>query len=220
MPEIRQVRQIVRKIALKRYGIALAQQFEQMAGRADGRDRQEPDAQDPSRFAAAVAESGDVELTAEGLPPLRSAAPAEFGGPGNRWSPETLLAAAVGDCFILTFRAVARMSRIQWTSIRCNVVGTLERRDRAIRFTKFEIHACLTVPAGTDAGRARRALDNAEHSCLIANSLNAPVDLVADIAVDGDPDGEPVQACHREHTTHASAAHLKAQPSTLKRLCN
>ena len=137
MPEIRQVRQIVRKIALKRYGIALAQQFEQMAGRADGRDRQEPDAQDPSRFAAAVAESGDVELTAEGLPPLRSAAPAEFGGPGNRWSPETL-----------------------------------------------------------------------------------PVDLVADIAVDGDPDGEPVQACHREHTTHASAAHLKAQPSTLKRLCN
>jgi organic hydroperoxide reductase OsmC/OhrA len=154
----------------------------------------------PHRYtiAAAAAESGDVELTAEGLPPLRSAAPAEFGGPGNRWSPETLLAAAVGDCFILTFRAVARMSKIQWTSIRCNVVGTLERRDRAIRFTKFEIHACLTVPAGTDAGRARRALDNAEHSCLIANSLNAPVDLVADITVDGDPDGEPVQACHRE----------------------
>ena len=51
--------------------------------------------------------TGDVELTAERLTMLRSASPAEFDGPGDRWSPETLLVGAVGDCFILTFRAVA-----------------------------------------------------------------------------------------------------------------
>jgi hypothetical protein len=39
--------------------------------------------------------TGDVELTAERLTVLQSASPAEFDGPGNRWSPETLLVGAV-----------------------------------------------------------------------------------------------------------------------------
>jgi hypothetical protein len=34
--------------------------------------------------------TGDVELTAERLTMIRSASPAEFDGPGDRWSPETL----------------------------------------------------------------------------------------------------------------------------------
>ncbi len=36
--------------------------------------------------AAAGAVQGDVELIAERLPTLRSASPAEFDGPGDRWS--------------------------------------------------------------------------------------------------------------------------------------
>ena len=57
----------------------------------------------PHRYSvtAAGAVDGDVELTAERVPGLRSASPAEFGGPGDRWSPETLLVGAVADCFIL-----------------------------------------------------------------------------------------------------------------------
>ena len=39
--------------------------------------------------------TGDVELTAERLTVLRSASPAEFDGPGDRWSPETLLVGAL-----------------------------------------------------------------------------------------------------------------------------
>ncbi|WP_410959978.1 OsmC family protein, partial [Salmonella sp. SAL4434] len=59
--------------------------------------------------------TGDVELIAAGLPPLRSESPAEFDGPGDRWSPETLLVGAVADCFLLTFRAIARASKLSWT---------------------------------------------------------------------------------------------------------
>jgi organic hydroperoxide reductase OsmC/OhrA len=58
---------------------------------------------------ASAMPDGDVELTADRLPFLLSAPPAEFGGPGDRWSPETLLAAAVGDCFVLTFRAASSL---------------------------------------------------------------------------------------------------------------
>jgi organic hydroperoxide reductase OsmC/OhrA len=54
---------------------------------------------------------GDVALESERLPPISSAPPAEFDGPGDRWSPETLFVAAVADCFMLTFRGIASLSR-------------------------------------------------------------------------------------------------------------
>jgi organic hydroperoxide reductase OsmC/OhrA len=146
---------------------------------------------------AAGTADGDIELSAQRLPPLRSASPAEFGGPGDRWSPETLLVSAVADCFILTFRAVARASRLPWTSLGCDVNGTLDRIDRATQFTHLDIHARLSVPAGTDADLARRALEKAEHNCLISNSLKASIHLDADVDVARDEAGTLAGAATR-----------------------
>src|SRR6478735_7657804 len=99
---------------------------------------------------AVGSEDGSVELCSDRVECLRSASPAEFGGPGDRWSPETLLVGALGDCLVLTFRAVARASQFPWTSLRCGVTGTLDRIDNVTQFTAFEIQACLDVPPGTD----------------------------------------------------------------------
>src|SRR6266705_836523 len=87
--------------------------------------------------------AGDILLDAPRVPGLRSASPAEFGGPGDRWSPETLLVGAVADCFVLTFRAVARASKLSWTSLQCDVTGHLDRIDRVTQFTSVDIHAHL-----------------------------------------------------------------------------
>jgi organic hydroperoxide reductase OsmC/OhrA len=132
---------------------------------------------------AAGAVEGDVELTAERLPRLRSASPAEFGGPGDRWSPETLLVGAVADCFMLTFRAVARASKLPWISLNCDVTGTLDRVERVTQFTRVDLRARLTVPSGTGPDQARRALEKAERGCLISNSLKAEVHLEPEIEV-------------------------------------
>jgi len=123
----------------------------------------------------------EVSVSADGLETISSAPPAEFGGPGDRWSPETLLAAAVADCFILSFRAVARASRLTWTSLECEVDATLDREDRVTRFTAFSLHATLEVPADTDAAKARRLLDKAENNCLVTNSLSSEVHLDAEV---------------------------------------
>src|SRR6186997_2309649 len=120
---------------------------------------------------------GDVELTAERLTVLQSASPAEFDGPGDRWSPETLLVGAVADCFILTFRAVANASKVSWISLDCDVTGTLDRVDHVTQFTHFDMTAHLVIPAGVDADQARHALDKSERSCLISRSLKASVAL-------------------------------------------
>jgi len=139
----------------------------------------------PHRYTvvAAGTAAGDIELSAERLPNLRSASPAEFDGPGDRWSPETFLVAAAGDCFVLTFRAIARASKLRWTALQCKVTGTLDRVDRVTRFTHLVISAQLQVPAQTDPDQGRRCLEKAERSCLISNSLKADVHLIADVNV-------------------------------------
>jgi peroxiredoxin-like protein len=145
----------------------------------------------PHRYhvTATPADGTDVRLTAEGLPPLVSASPAEFDGPGDRWSPETMLVGAVADCFVLTFRAVARASKLTWLSLSCDVTGTLDRIERVAQFTAFDLRARLSVPAGTDPEIARRALEKAERSCLISNSLKAEVQLALQIEFAGETVG-------------------------------
>jgi organic hydroperoxide reductase OsmC/OhrA len=134
-------------------------------------------------FARAEAE-GNVALKVDDLPQLISAPPAAFGGPGDQWSPEHLLVAAVADCFVLTFRAVARASKLEWTNIESSAVGVLDRVDRLTKFTSFTVSATLTVPAGTDVAKAQRTLEKSETACLITNSLTAEAHLNAQVIVE------------------------------------
>jgi organic hydroperoxide reductase OsmC/OhrA len=136
---------------------------------------------------ASGAASGEVTVTAARLASLTTAPPAEFGGPGDRWSPETLLVASVADCFVLTFRALARAAGLAWRGASCRVEGTLERVDGVTRFSRFVTHVELAVPAGTDEAAARQLLERAEKGCLIANSLSAARHLEAVIAVAHEP---------------------------------
>ena len=135
--------------------------------------------------AARAAAQGEVTLTGDRLPTIGSAPPIEFGGPGDRWSPETLLVAAVADCFVLTFRGIAGLSRLPWTSLECNVTGTVDRVDRVTRFTGLHVRARLTVPAGTSEDQARRLLAKAEETCLVTNSLNVSPQLDISVEFEG-----------------------------------
>jgi peroxiredoxin-like protein len=127
--------------------------------------------------AASAGAEGDVTLASGALDPISSAPPTEFGGPGNRWSPETLLIAAVADCFVLSFRAIAGASKLSWTSLNCDVEGTLERRDGTPKFTAFVINATLAVARDTNEDKATRLLEKAEAICLITNSLSGTTHL-------------------------------------------
>jgi organic hydroperoxide reductase OsmC/OhrA len=122
---------------------------------------------------AKAAPTGLVVLAANGVPELESAPPRQFGGPGDQWSPEDLLVAAVADCFVLSFRAIATASKFEWTSVRCEVTGTLDKVERSIEFTAFTVRAHLTIPASSDQSRGQRLLEKAEQACLVTNSLKA-----------------------------------------------
>lgn len=61
--------------------------------------------------------AGYATLSAPGLPELKSAPPLDYDGPGDAWSPEHLLLAAVETCFLFTLRAVAKASKIEFTTL-------------------------------------------------------------------------------------------------------
>ncbi len=107
-------------------------------------------------------------MAADGVRVIESAPPKEFDGPGNQWSPEGLLTAAVADCFVLGFRAIAAASKFAWISLESRTEGTLDRIDGKMRFTRFDTHAKLQVPAGADIERAKKLLEKAETACLVA----------------------------------------------------
>jgi organic hydroperoxide reductase OsmC/OhrA len=125
-----------------------------------------------------------VPVSSTGLPSLATAPPAEFDGPGDRWSPETLLVAALADCFLLSFRGVARANKFDWHALECSVEGKLERVEGKTHFTHYVVRATLRVPAGADEAKARQLLERAEHVCLISNSLVGQRSLEPTVIVD------------------------------------
>ncbi len=126
---------------------------------------------------------GYTTVTAAGLPGIRVAAPADFDGPGDAWSPEHLLMAAVESCFLLTLRAVARASKLDFESRELSGEGTLARKDGATRFTEIVLRPRLKLPAGADRDKAIRILEKSEKACLISASLSTTIRLEPEIVV-------------------------------------
>lgn len=131
--------------------------------------------------AAIGAPTGAVTASSPTLPDLSTAPPPEFDGPGGVWSPETLLIAAIADCFILTFRGVSRASKFEWSKLECTVEGVLERVDGVTQFTRYVTRAKLTAAPGVDRAKAAQLLEKAEHVCLVANSLKGARSIEVEI---------------------------------------
>ena len=100
------------------------------------------------RVGATAEVAGSVQLTSPGLVTIPSAGPAEFDGPGDLWSPETLLTAALVDCFVLSFRAVARASRLEWLRLECAATGTLDRIENGTVYVHMQ-GSCSGCPSST-----------------------------------------------------------------------
>lgn len=140
----------------------------------------------PHHYLASAAgkSEGNVVVSGRGLPDLDTQSPPEFGGPEGIWSPETMLSAAVANCFVLTFRAIARASKFEWNSLECDVEGVLDRVERTSLFTHFNIKAVLHVPADTRETLAERLLMKAEELCLVTASLKSEISLTTEIKAD------------------------------------
>ena len=124
---------------------------------------------------------GYAVVSAPGVPELRMAAPADFDGPGDAWSPEHLLLAAAQSCSLLTLRALARASSLEFVSLAVDASGIVDRQDGVTRITEIVLRPRLVVVPGTDRERALRVLEKSEKHCLVTASLSTAVRLEAEI---------------------------------------
>jgi len=84
-------------------------------------------------------------LSDAGLPELRTAPPVDFDGPGDAWSPEQLLLAAVESCFLFTLQAIARASKLVFTSLEVSGEGIVDRKDGVTRFSAIVLRPTLRL---------------------------------------------------------------------------
>jgi organic hydroperoxide reductase OsmC/OhrA len=128
--------------------------------------------------------TNNVIISSKGIPDLETAGPAEFGGPGDVWSPETLVVGAVANCFILSFRAIARKAKLEWITLTAEASGNLDKLDGFTQFVGFAIKAELTIPDEKYLKKAELILEKAEKYCLVSNSMKAATHLDAAVRVD------------------------------------
>ncbi len=114
---------------------------------------------------------GSVDTRSEGKPSLAVAPPKTFGGTGDIWSPEELLLAALADCFILTFRAIASSAGLAWQHIDCRATGVLDRDGSTILFTAFDLHCELEIEVRSSEREAMSVLGRAKRSCFVSRAL-------------------------------------------------
>lgn len=137
----------------------------------------------PHRYEARLTggPSGYAEVRSAGLPALRMAVPVEYDGPGDAWSPEHLLLASVQARFLFTLRAVARLSKVEFTHLDLDAEGTVDCQEGATRLTEIVLRPRLTVPPGVDRTRALTMLEKAKKACLVSASLSTPIRLQPEI---------------------------------------
>jgi peroxiredoxin-like protein len=127
--------------------------------------------------------TGYATVSVAGVPDLRSAPPADFDGPGDAWSPEHLVLAAVQTCFLFTLRAVARASRIEFQALELSAEGTVDRQDGGVRFTEIVLRPRLTLAPGADRDRALRVMEKSEKTCLVSASLATAIRLEPEVVI-------------------------------------
>ena len=114
----------------------------------------------PHRYAVSIVDRPDgyARLLSPGVPELRAAAPTDFGGPGDAWSPEQLLLGAVEACILLTFRALAAASGVGFMSVSVEAEGVVDRAaaGHASRRSCSGL-VCSRRPAWTRRGYAERS---------------------------------------------------------------
>jgi len=111
-------------------------------------------------------------------------APPEFGGEPGVWTPEHFFLAAVSSCFIATFQAIARNSKLEFQGIEVSVDGIVEKDGGSLRFTKITLQPVLILYRDEDRELGLRLLEKSERLCLVTRSLSSTIVLERKVLVE------------------------------------
>jgi organic hydroperoxide reductase OsmC/OhrA len=120
----------------------------------------------------------------DGKQPVQIATPPEFKGTDPElWSPEDAFVAAAGSCLAVTIVALAEHERLPLRDLNVHAEGVVGRRaDGRFGFLRIEQHVSLETDDGYEDA-ARALIAKAEAGCLVAVSLDLPVETAVDVQI-------------------------------------
>ncbi len=122
------------------------------------------------------------ESRCAGKPAIEVATPPEFGGPENIWTPEDLLTSAVATCIMTSALFFIGRAKIQMRSYKSNAVGTMEKTAAGLEITRIEVTVSIELEDPAQEEAVRKAMEQAEKTCPLSNSLKCPVALVVNVS--------------------------------------
>jgi organic hydroperoxide reductase OsmC/OhrA len=139
------------------------------------------------RFPVHVEWRGDrtVVVQVPGKPELEIAPPPEFwpGADPTVWSPEDAFSAAAASCLAVTILGRAERERLPLLGLLVEAHGVVGRRpDGRFGFVRLEQRVEIATEPG-DEQHARELVEAAEQDCLVAVSLDLPVETTVDVKV-------------------------------------
>jgi organic hydroperoxide reductase OsmC/OhrA len=97
------------------------------------------------------------------------------GDDASTWSPEDFFVAAAASCLAVTFTGIAARAGLDYDSLTVDADGICGRRpDGNFGFTSLWLRLELETEA--HPAEARRLAERAEKTCLVAASLDVPVE--------------------------------------------
>ncbi len=107
------------------------------------------------------------------LPPIQSAIPAEFMGPGSGYSPEDLFALAVLNCLIATYKVYCAKAQISFQQIRGRTILTVDKQPSEAGFYMSHLEFFLDVTGCSQPEQGKKILESAIRDCAVSNSVKS-----------------------------------------------
>jgi len=105
------------------------------------------------------------------LSPIACAIPPEFAGPGGAYSPEDLLALAVLNCIIATYKVYCEKAKVRFDQIDGQAALIVDLQEG--RLTMIQLDIALDVRGASDPEKARKTLDHAIRDCAASNAIKS-----------------------------------------------
>ena len=122
------------------------------------------------------------ETRCEGKPAIAVATPPEFGGPEGIWTPEDLLTSAVATCIMTSALFFIDRAKIQLRTYKSQATATMEKTDAGLAITRIAVAVSIELEDMAQEAATRKAVEQAERTCPLSNSLNCPVELVVNVS--------------------------------------
>jgi len=125
----------------------------------------------------------DHVLRCEGKPEIPGSSDPSFRGDAARYNPEELLVAALSSCHMLWYLHLCSVNQVTVIAYQDAASGIMEERpDGSGAFVRVLLRPRVTISINSDRAKAKDLHHQAHEKCFIANSVNFPVKLQAEVS--------------------------------------